>query len=285
MSRLSNKNTLLAFLEQIEAAPTKRLSQNFLIDANIVEKILQQADLKAGDLVLEIGPGPGVLTEAMLEKGAYVVAIEKDRKLAPALERLQTPDQRLVVIEGDALEADIPTLLQKLLTQHGKAKLIANLPYQLTSPLLTRLAPLDHCLSSLTVMVQDEVARRICAKAGGRDYGSLSVFLQVYGIPSYAFTVGRKCFYPAPKVDSAILHLKVEKRWEDLDEAVFFSLTRTAFQQRRKMLRRSLKELMGEKGLSIFSTAGIEASSRPEQLDVEAWYRLYQAFKSHNAAS
>lgn len=267
---------LKKFLNEIGASPKKSLSQNFLIDGNIIKKIVSTADISSSDTVLEIGPGPGVLTEALLNTGARVVAIEKDYLFAKALSRLQTEDQRLTVIEGDALTEDIDKLQQ--LTNPTSVKLVANLPYSITTALLTRFAPLTHWLSMISVCVQQEVAKRLTAKPGGSTIGSITYFLGFYGSAHYAFTIKRSSFYPAPDVDSAIFTLSLSPPDPNIDQEALFSLIRTCFQQRRKMIRKTAlqaplvaKECNVEEALLA---CNICPSSRPEQLTLDQWILL-----------
>jgi 16S rRNA (adenine1518-N6/adenine1519-N6)-dimethyltransferase len=269
---------LRLFLNQLEIFPKKGLSQNFLIDGNIIRKIVMASKVQSGDVVLEIGPGPGSLTQALLETGARVVAVEKDGVLAQALERLQTPSQQLSIFCHDILtfplEKEISALLKK---EEQKAKVIANLPYHLTTPILVQLIPLRHLFSSLTVMVQEEVARRLTAQPGSADYSSLTLFLRFYTEPHYAFTVSHNCFYPAPKVNSAIvvLQLREPPLSEDKRES-FFQLTRTAFEHRRKMLRASLKNLFPpQKVEDALKAIGQNPLARPEILSLEEFLQLH----------
>jgi 16S rRNA (adenine1518-N6/adenine1519-N6)-dimethyltransferase len=241
---ISRPSELQALLRRLGIRPKKALSQNFLIDGNIVRKIVDAAEVKSGDQVVEVGPGPGALTERLLEVGAEVTAIEKDPVLAGALEG---PD----VICADALTVDYSTIVE------GKAKLIANLPYQITTPLLTQLIPLPQ-FSSFTVMVQEEVAQRLT----GVDPGSISIFIQFYCEVKSSFKVGRRCFYPVPKVDSRVVHLVKRTPPIEGDASHFFDLVRSAFQQRRKTLRASI---------------GIEgelAGCRPQELSLDQWVDL-----------
>jgi 16S rRNA (adenine1518-N6/adenine1519-N6)-dimethyltransferase len=266
---LYKPSELKAFLAEIGAAPQKFLSQNFLIDGNIVRKIVQFADVKSGDTILEIGPGPGVLTQQLLAQGATVIAVEKDRKFGAALHRLQTEDQRLHVFEDDALNWDP--------SQHLKhvAKLIANLPYNITTPILTLFLPRHDLLSSITVMVQREVAERMVAKAGSKTYGSLSVFVQFYSDPSIGFIVEPTCFYPAPKVQSAVIQLRLKKPPREATEQ-FFQMTRTAFGQRRKMVVSTLKHHYPiEKIETGLNKIGKGLKVRPEELSLDDFLVLF----------
>lgn len=273
---------LRLFLNQLGIFPRKGLSQNFLIDGNIIRKIVKAAAVQSQEIVLEIGPGPGALTQALLETGAHVLAVEKDRILAQALERLQTPSQQLTVYSDDVMTFPVEERLSPFLGEGKKAKVVANLPYHLTTPILTQLVPLRALFSSLTIMVQEEVARRMTAQPGSSEYSSLTIFLRFYTEPHYAFTVSHNCFYPAPKVDSAVVVLKLREPPLAADEAAsFFQLTRTAFEHRRKMLRASLKTLFSpqliEEGLIAI---GQNPLARPEMLSLEQFLQLYHFLKN-----
>ena len=267
---LYKPSELRAFLEEIGAAPKKSLSQNFLIDGNIIRKISAFADIQPGDSVLEIGPGPGVLTEELLARGGHVLAVEKDRKFAAALHRLQTPDNRLTVIEGDVLEEDISTYLKP------NTKLVANLPYQITTPVLTRFLPQKQFFQSITVMVQKEVATRFLGHPSTKDYGSITVFIRFYSEPTYGFTVEPTCFYPPPRVRSAVVKFILKDHPPVLEEA-FFAMTRRSFQQRRKMLRSSLKDDYDQTTIDRgLEKIGKGLQVRPEDLSLEDFLILFQ---------
>lgn len=243
----------------------KSLSQNFLIDQNILDKIVVAASLKEGDTILEIGPGPGALTEKLLANGAHVIAIEKDQALAEKLMQWKHP--RLKIICGDALDFPYETLPSPL-------KCIANLPYQITTPLLAKLVKLHPQISDLTVMVQKEVGERMTASKRTPEYGSFTVFLAAYAQTKYCFTVKPNSFYPPPSVYSCIVHLDLFP-CKVPDE--FFTLTRTAFQKRRKMLRNSVKELYPDQNIEeILQLLGHLPTTRPEELSFEEFYSLFQ---------
>lgn len=268
---------LRLFLNELGIFPKKGLSQNFLIDGNIIRKIVAGSNVQPDDVILEIGPGPGSLTQALLETGARVIAVEKDPVLAQALHRLQTPSQQLSVFCHDILTFPLEQEMPLLLKGGQKAKVIANLPYHLTTPILAQLVPLRELFSSLTVMVQEEVARRFTAQPGSADYSSFTLFLRFYTDPHYAFTVSHNCFYPAPKVDSAIVVLQLhEPPLKGDDVASFFQLTRTAFEQRRKMLRVSLKHLFPpQKVEEALKAIGQNPLARPETLSLEHFLQLH----------
>jgi 16S rRNA (adenine1518-N6/adenine1519-N6)-dimethyltransferase len=266
---------LFSFLENKGLKPRKSLSQNFLIDGNIVNQILKTANVEKGDHILEVGPGPGVLTEALLKKGAKVTTVEKDRGFAEALHRLSQKGD-LTVIQADALTLD----LDKALPQTGqkRMKLLANLPYNITSPLLIQFAPLSHFFEKIVVMVQKEVAERITAKPKTKAYGSLTLYLEFFCERSYNFTVKRTCFYPVPNVDSAVITLlpKTSRLLPQKDEEAFFKMVRVGFQQRRKMLKGTLKNAFPTINWeALIEKLGTDPKVRPEELDLSTFVKLY----------
>ncbi|MBA3815613.1 MAG: ribosomal RNA small subunit methyltransferase A [Parachlamydiaceae bacterium] len=265
------------FLDGLGIGPKKGLSQNFLIDGNILRKIASSANLTSDDLVIEIGSGPGSLTEELLKNGAHVIAIEKDNVLASALERLKTDGRRLDIYNADVLTFPFEEILAPLLTGGRKAKVIANLPYHLTTPIIVQLVKLKHLFSSLILMVQDEVARRFVAKPKTSTYSSFTVFLNFYSNPHYSFTVSRNCFYPSPKVDSAIVSIELKEPLHVSNEEEFFVMTRSSFEQRRKMLRGSLREIYPPASIeAALSHIGCSPQARPEELSIEQFIQLFE---------
>jgi 16S rRNA (adenine1518-N6/adenine1519-N6)-dimethyltransferase len=264
------------FLNGIGINPKKGLSQNFLIDGNIIRKIVATAKVGPQDIILEIGPGPGSLTEALLDTGACVVAVEKDPILANALDRLKTPGRNLEVYCNDIMQFPIEeTFTAKKGT--NKAKLIANLPYHLTTPILAALVPLNHLFSKLVVMVQDEVARRFVALPGTSEYSSFTVFLNFYCRPKYSFLVSKNCFYPIPNVQSAVVELELREPPKVSDVNAFFKLTRTSFEHRRKMMRSSLREIYEPaKIMEGLKSIGKNELSRPEELSLDQFIQLFE---------
>jgi len=263
---ISSPKTLLPYLATLGISPKKALSQNFLIDANIIHKLIDAACIEPGDWVLEIGPGAGALTEVLLAKGAHVIAVEKDPALARGLSHLQTEDKRLHIHCCDIL--DFP--LQEL---GHKAKVVSNLPFHISSPILTRLVPLTDHFSTLTVIVQREVADRYVAKPGGADYSSIGVYLQFFSTPKFLFPISKSCFYPPPKIESAALHFTLKKPPLDAYEP-FLEMVRCAFNKRRKMLRASLKGKY-EGVEEALEKMGKPKTTRPQELSVEEWLILH----------
>lgn len=272
---------LRLFLSELGINPQKMLSQNFLIDGNIIRKIVATAQVEPGDLVLEIGPGPGSLSEALLEKGAHLLAVEKDRTLAAALERFKSEKHHLEVFCEDIIGFPIQEVLAKRLLPGKKAKVIANLPYHLTTPILTTLVPLRHLFSSLTVMVQEEVARRFTAVPGTKEYSSLSIYLNYYCTPRYAFGVSNNCFYPPPKVQSAVAVLELKEPPTVSSEEDFFKMVRMGFMHRRKMLRASLRELFPSESVEeALRKLSLPPQARPEELSLSQFLQLFEMLQT-----
>ncbi|NGX53415.1 MAG: Ribosomal RNA small subunit methyltransferase A [Chlamydiae bacterium] len=248
---------LRTLLKENHLFPKKRLSQTFIIDGNIVRKVVEEAAISSEDRVLEIGPGPGAFTEALLERGAQVIAVEKD----PAYARLLARLGHLEIFEGDI--RDFP------LERAANSKIVANLPFNITTPILALLLPRFDLFSTATFIVQDEVARRIVATPGSPHYSSLSLFVRFYATSTYAFPISRRSFYPVPRVDSAVVKLTLRPTPEVESPEDFFTLVRTAFKQRRKMLRSSLKELY----------PACDSDKRPEELSLDDFIALYDALR------
>lgn len=259
---------LKALLEQMGAHPKKRFSQNFLIDGNVIRKIADLADIQPGDEVVEIGSGPGALTEELLTRKARVLAIEKDPLWAESLARLPGD---LTVMADDVLTCPFESLVGEWL-KGKRAKLVANLPYNITTPILVKIAPLENLFSEIIVMVQEEVARRLVSAPGSREYGSITLFLNFWSDVSYGFKVKNSSFYPAPKVDSALIRLKLKEPPHVSDREKFFEMTRKAFGQRRKMLKVSLKELLAA---PILKENRALLEKRPEALSLEEFIALF----------
>lgn len=265
-----NLSELFIFLEKIGRQPKKGLSQNFLIEKNIISKIISTAGIESGDSVLEIGPGPGALTSALLDSGAKVVAIEKDRLLSCELERFQTQDLRLTNLCADFLDFDLVRLEPKL-------KVVANLPYSITTPILEKLLSRPELFSSFTIMVQKEVAHRMIAKSGSKEFSSLSLFLQFYTTYNSSFSVSPSCFYPKPNVDSTVIRFDLRSHLPLENPAPFFTLARRAFQQRRKMMTTSLKTVYPASTIrEALIQIDAREDARPESLSLEQWIQFYK---------
>lgn len=264
----AKKSDLFPFLESHGIGPKKAFSQNFLVDPNTVERIVNFAEVQQGDVVLEIGPGPGALTYALLEKGASVYAVEFDPAFCKALKSLNW--NGLTLIEGDILKQDLTQILPK----NVPFKVVSNLPYQITSPVMEYLSKNQTHLTSATLMIQKEVAERFAASPGESDYSHLTLFLNFYFEIKYGFVVPKKCFYPAPKIDSAIVKCKPVSP-PAINPDLFFKVTRTAFNQKRKMLRASLTSLFSKEHiLEALKQSGLKETARPQELSVSQFVDL-----------
>ena len=273
MSAIDTLPPLREVIEKHGLAAKKSLGQNFLLDLNLTSKIARTAGSLKGYDIIEVGPGPGGLTRAILANGAErVIAVERDPRCLEALAQISDHyDGRLEVIEGDALKTNWQNIVNR------KAKIIANLPYNVATPLLTGWLGGENWppfFDSLTLMFQKEVAERICATPGEKHYGRLGVLCGWRTQATKAFDVSREAFSPPPKVTSSIVHL--EPRLDPLPCSIkaLETITRAAFGQRRKMLRASLKALGGE---ALLEKADIIPTKRAEEIDVAGFVRLANA--------
>lgn len=265
-------NDLHPFLKEQGIFPKKRLSQNFLVDGNIIQKMIKAADITPQDILLEIGPGPGAITQALLATGATVIVVEKDPILAQSLHRLQTNDHRLTIICEDIMNIDLRSLLKPY---HRLVKIIANLPFHLTTPILTSLLPYHDLFSRFILLVQHEVARRFTSQAGTKEYSAITLFLKYHSDPKYAFKVSRNCFFPKPSVDCAVVSFVLHVPPDVASEERFFEMTRTAFKQRRKMLRSSLRTLFSSQKITdALIKIGKNPEARAEDLTLNDFIAL-----------
>jgi 16S rRNA (adenine1518-N6/adenine1519-N6)-dimethyltransferase len=261
--------------------PSKRLGQHFLSDKNIIDKIVKAADISAGERVLEIGPGTGALTGALLDAGAYVTAIEIDSKLSGLLQERFSGVERFALHTGDVLKFSFPDLSRD---PGASFKVVSNLPYNISAPLLFKFIEEREALTGLVVMLQKEVAERICSGPGTKNYGILSVLLSLYYDASREFDVSRNCFSPPPKVDSTVLSFSrlAVPRVEVCDYGFFLGVVKSAFGRRRKMLLNSLTSLGLDKEAvkEALSSAAIDPKRRAETLDLIEFSRLASALYS-----
>jgi 16S rRNA (adenine1518-N6/adenine1519-N6)-dimethyltransferase len=247
-------------------SPRRDLGQNFVADPNTVRRIATLARVGHGDHVVEIGAGLGSLTLALAETGASVTAVEVDRGVVPVLREVVADQPSVTVVEADATTADWAALL----AASEAWTLVANLPYNVATPLVCDLLDEVPAIRSMLVMVQREVAERFAAPPGSKLYGAVSVKVAYWASASVAGLVPASVFVPRPNVESALV--RIDRREPPVtDRALLFSLVRTAFGQRRKMLRRSLA---GVVSAEVFDAAGISPEERPEQLGLGAWVRL-----------
>lgn len=266
---LHRPTELIAWLQQEQLFPKKGLSQNFLIDRNIVEKIVQLANLKPNQHIIEIGPGPGVLTEYLLEKKYRVSAIETDEKLAQKLPRLGSVD----VYHKDALKMPWSTWLNDIKEEGKPLTLISNVPYHLSTPLLGLLLPLGAYIDKLVLMLQKEFTERLMAPTNIKSYGPLSILSQYYAQRHGSFLVKPHSFYPPPHVHSTVLRLDLQAR--DTQEAIkLTSLLEDSFTHRRKILKGTLEKMVQGPSVELFETF---KNRRPETLALDDWLKLVRS--------
>lgn len=265
-------------LHKFKLRADKKLGQNFLIDENVVRRIVEAAELTPEDTVLEVGPGIGTLTQGLAESKANVVAVELDKRLLPVLDVTLEGYDNVRIVNGDILKVDI---MKEVGAENFKV--CANLPYYITTPIIFALLEKRLPMERLVAMVQKEVAERMAAKPGGRDYGALSVAIQYFTEPEIAFIVPPDSFIPAPAVDSAVIVCKRRQQppVQVCDEDLFFRVVKAAFSMRRKMLNNALKNMgiTGEQCLKWLELAGIDGKRRGETLTLEDFAALTNTFE------
>lgn len=274
------QNTI-ALIKEHEFSFKKRFGQNFLIDEHVLNKIISGAEINKDDTVLEIGPGIGTLTQALCEAAGEVIAVEIDRDLIPILEKTLDSFKNVRIINEDILKLDLNEISQKPL------KVVANLPYYITTPIIMGLFESGAPIESITVMVQKEVADRMKALPGGKDYGALSLAVQYYAEAKIIANVPQNCFIPRPNVGSAVIRLKAHKNppVEVGDKEYMFSLIKAAFLQRRKTLSNALKNesslgLSRDEVVNALKKMALPEDVRGERLSLEEFAGLSDILKA-----
>jgi 16S rRNA (adenine1518-N6/adenine1519-N6)-dimethyltransferase len=296
MSDFSSQESLMTktrfLLDHYELRAKKRLGQHFLVNASILRNITNAAELCSSDLILEIGPGIGVLTHALVEQAGWVIAIEVDPKLAEAVKETLVPHANFSIINSDVLDIEPLDIIQQEKTKFPPAildplkyKLVANLPYYITQPIIRHFCEAKLKPQSMIIMVQKEVARNIIAQPG--DLSILAVSIQFYGKPEIMGYVPAGNFFPVPKVDSAILKITLypEPLVKVTSNESFFKIVRAGFCARRKQVANSLAQgldISKEEVLSLMQKAGVVPQKRPETLTLEEWASLENIFTEAN---
>ena len=302
---IARREVTARILQAFHLKADKNLGQNFLVEESVVNRIAKAAELTPEDTVLEIGPGIGTLTQALAMTGASVLSVELDKRLIPVLQETVGAYKNVRIVQGDILKVNIPEIIaevkadQKTAGATGKVaeaesemkqsdtfKVCANLPYYITTPIIMYLLEQKLPLERLVVMVQKEVAERMTAGPGGREYGAISVAMQYYTEPKIAFIVKAGSFLPAPKVDSAVLVCKRRSTppVDVPDEKTFFKVVAAAFSVRRKMLNNSLKNMGGLNGEQVkawLDRAGIDGRRRAETLSLEEFAMLARTWEKN----
>ncbi len=283
---ISNKSNTMDILKKYGLTLKKSLGQNFIIEPKILDKIIKKAEIDKDTGVLEIGPGIGSLTQKLAEQAGKVVAIEIDKRLIPILEDTLSNTDNTKIIHGDVLKISLEEIIEKELNTFSTIKVVANLPYYVTSPIIIKLLEDKLPLDTITIMVQKEVAERISAKPGGKEYGSLTVFVEYFAEAKISFHVPSTVFIPKPNVDSAVLNLKIKQDYpiHTDDEQLLFKVIRTSFMHRRKTIFNNLKILFEkeqkEELLNILDTVKINPQRRAESISLKEYINLSQELKS-----
>ena len=288
MEKLSNPQVTIQTIKKYEFAFQKKFGQNFLIDDHVITKIINAAEITKDDLVLEIGPGIGTMTQYLAESAGKVIAVEIDKNLIPILGETLAEYDNVTIINEDILKLDINRLVEE--ENDGKPiKVVANLPYYITTPIIMGLFESHVPVSSITVMVQKEVADRMQTGPGSKEYGALSLAVQYYAEPKIVANVPPNCFMPRPKVGSAVICLTRHQNppVTTLDEKLMFRLIRASFNQRRKTLSNSLKNSQElpysrEEVEAAIIECGLPLNIRGEALTLEQFARLSDCFVKLN---
>lgn len=282
--RLYSPKYVKEILDRFGFKFSKQLGQNFLIDGNIVRNIVEKANIGKEDYVLEIGPGIGTLTEELALNCKKVVAVEIDKSLLPILDETLAAYNNVEIVQGDILKVDLEKLIDEKLGG-SPIKVVANLPYYVTTPIIAMLIERDLNIEAITVMIQKEVAERLVAKPGTKQYGSLTVFVNFYCNVETLLSVPRTVFMPKPKVDSAVVKLTLKKAIEPVDKKVFFKVVKAAFNQRRKTILNSLGSQLGvDKEIikQLLEECNIPLRERAENLKMEDFIKISERLASLN---
>lgn len=282
--RLSSHSATMDLVKKHGFKFTKSLGQNFLIDDNIIDKIVDGAGAGPGDKIIEVGPGIGTLTRELASRADKLMAVEIDRNLIPILADTLGDYNNVKIVNEDIIKADIRGLIDENL-DGGPVKLVANLPYYITTPIIMRFLEEDINVTDIVVMVQKEVAERMNAQPGGKDFGALSVAVQYYCDTEIVAKVPRHLFVPQPNVDSIVIALRVrpERKYKVDDEALFFRVVKAAFGQRRKTLLNSISSMgtLSKDGVKeALLEAGIDEKRRGETLSLDEFALLSNTIES-----
>lgn len=273
---LTSSKIIKELLSKYETRPSKGLGQNFLIDNNILSKIIEAADIKSSDIILEVGPGIGVLTQELAKKAKKIIAVEKDATMVEILKETVNDYKNIEIINAD--------ILKQFKSPDSKYKVVANIPYYITAPLIRMFLESQNPPEEIILMLQKEVAQRICSKPP--DMSLLAVSVQFYADPKIVSYVPKNCFWPAPKVDSAIIKIVPEKKYNIPAES-FFEVVKAGFSQPRKQLVNNLTTLKSPNGVKLtkeqilvwLSENNIKPNQRAETLGVSDWINLTKTFK------
>ena len=283
MATLGNPKNTIAVLQKYQFNFQKKFGQNFLIDTGILEEIIEAAQITKDDFVLEIGPGIGTMTQYLCEAARAVVAVEIDTNLIPILKDTLAEYNNVDVLNEDILKVNISKLAEE--KNNGKPiKVVANLPYYITTPIIMGLFENEVPVESITVMVQKEAGTRLCAPMGTRDMGAVTVAINYFSVPKLLFNVSRGSFMPSPNVDSCVVRFDIRDKTPEgvTDEKFFFKVARGAFSKRRKTLSNSVSSSMGiDKSIvnQAIEQSDLPASVRPEALSMEQFITFSETLR------
>lgn len=272
-------------MNKYNIAPQKKYGQNFLIDESVLDKIILNADIKKGDLVIEIGPGLGNLTRRLCEKAGRVIAIEIDENMVSILSKEYSYLENLTIINQDIMKTNLNEVISKF-EDVDNVKVVANLPYYITTPIIMKLLEERLNIKSITVMVQKEVAERLAEKPGGKESGAITYSIAYYTDAKIVLNVGRECFVPSPEVDSAVIKLDLlkEPRVKVSDEKLFFKVVKASFMLKRKTLVNGLVngKIFNSKqeAEECLNKLGIDLKIRGEKLTLEQFAEISEYVKS-----
>lgn len=275
---MSVYNDTMAILKKYKISADKSLGQNFLVSDEVVEGIVESANINKEDIIIEIGPGLGVLTNLLLEKSDDVIAVELDNRMVEIISDRFKEKTNLTVIHEDILKVDLKELLNnRKKSENSKVKVVANLPYYISTPIIMKLLEQNQIIDEIIVMVQKEVGERLTAKTGTRVAGAITYAVEFYSDATAIINVPKESFVPSPKVESVVIKLKIKKQTQDINKEMLFKVIKTAFSQRRKTLSNALVNggiVEKNKLEEVLEKAGLEKNVRGENLTLEDFIKL-----------
>lgn len=275
---MSVYNDTMAILKKYKISADKSLGQNFLVSDEVVEGIVESANINKEDIIIEIGPGLGVLTNLLLEKSDDVIAVELDNRMVEIISDRFKEKTNLTVIHEDILKVDLKELLNnRKKSENSKVKVVANLPYYISTPIIMKLLEQNQIIDEIIVMVQKEVGQRLTAKTGTRVAGAITYAVEFYSDATAIINVPKESFVPSPKVESVVIKLKIKKQTQDINKEMLFKVVKAAFSQRRKTLSNALVNggiVEKNKLEEVLEKAELEKNVRGENLTLEDFIKL-----------
>ena len=275
---MSVYNDTMAILKKYKISADKSLGQNFLVSDEVVEGIVESANINKEDIIIEIGPGLGVLTNLLLEKSDDVIAVELDNRMVEIISDRFKEKTNLTVIHEDILKVDLKELLNnRKKSENSKVKVVANLPYYISTPIIMKLLEQNQIIDEIIVMVQKEVGDRLTAKTGTRVAGAITYAVEFYSDATAIINVPKESFVPSPKVESVVIKLKIKKQTQDINKEMLFKVVKAAFSQRRKTLSNALVNggiVEKNKLEEVLEKAELEKNVRGENLTLEDFIKL-----------